>query len=116
MTLRRFSFAATRNMTPAAEIVADIGNKTGRLFLSKCDRLPISNSCRVRRRIANVGEIHRVFRNALCRVGPVGRRTSPGGFRADVGPGGEDQRVVDRGLGVASFDLVLAFLQHRRLK
>ena len=67
------------------------------------------------RRIANVGQIDRVLRDALGPVSSV-RRASADGFRSDGGSGGEDQRMVDRRLRVPPLDLVLPLLQHRGLE
>ena len=62
------------------------------------------------RRVADVGEIDGMFRDGFGRVRAVRRRASAQRFGAAGRPAGQDERVVDGGLGVAPLDLVLPFL------
>ena len=87
------------------------------MFVRSIDRsASVSDSSGVSWRVANVGQIDRMLGNAFYRVNTVSRRRGTHGLGPGGRPGREHQRVVDGRFGIATFDLVLAFLQHRRLQ
>ena len=81
----------------------------GFMFRITISGLLSDGSC-VCRRIADIRQIDRMFRNALRSMSSVRRGASSEGLRSSGRSAGKDQRMVNCRLRVPAFDLVLPFL------